>query len=114
MNHFYKYPECADDTTENLELIPKRMNGPLPNTERVGWGLQAVEGPNGFLIICVVLLLLGIAGWFVSWWNHRHPDDPQSATIVFTLLFPVLTLLATAPRYMWARVWDEEEGRLSY
>ncbi|KAF8534978.1 hypothetical protein BDD12DRAFT_808943 [Trichophaea hybrida] len=114
MNHFYNYPECADDLTENLELIPKRVNGPLPNTESVGWGLEAVEGPNGLMIVCVTLLLIGVAVWFTVWWIGRHPVDLQSATIVFALLFPVLTMLLTVPRYMWARVWDKEYGSLCY
>jgi len=65
MDHLYNYPECADNTTENLELIPKRMNGPVPNTEPIGWGLQVAEGLNWFLIICVGLLLFGVASWFV-------------------------------------------------
>lgn len=111
MNHLYRHPESVDHSNENLELIPKRVDGPLPNYEEVAWGLQAVEGPNGILIFGMIFMLMAIAGWFVGWWVRKNPQDLQSATIVFTLLFPLLTLLVAVPRYMWARVWDLEEGR---
>ncbi|KAF8539856.1 hypothetical protein BDD12DRAFT_804999 [Trichophaea hybrida] len=61
MNHYYNNPICADDNDdEHLKKIPKRVYRPLPNTEPICWGLQAVEGPSMLTIICVVLLSMGL------------------------------------------------------
>jgi len=111
MAHLYRNPECADDTNESLELIPKRVNGPVPNTEHEGWGLQAVEGPNGLLIATVGLSFLALAIWFLFWWLRKHTDDMQSAAILLLLILQTIGIVVAIPRYMWARVWDREEGR---
>lgn len=75
MKHFFDDPTCVDHTDENLTLIPKRIKGPLPNTEPVVWGLQAVHGPSMAMILAVWLIIACICVLFIWIWLRDHPGD---------------------------------------
>ncbi|KAF8247832.1 hypothetical protein K440DRAFT_643464 [Wilcoxina mikolae CBS 423.85] len=75
MKHFFDDPTCVDLTDENLTLIPKRIKGPLPNTEPIVWGLQAVHGPSMAMILVVWLIIAGLCGLFIWVWLRIHPGD---------------------------------------
>ena len=91
--HQFHTPQDADNTLDNdLELFPKRVRGPIPNRERLAWGLQAVHGPAITMILCFVAMLCGGTAAHVVLWLKFHPGDYQTAwtppgVVITTLTF---------------------------
>lgn len=101
MMHFFEHPEHAQYNAEPLlPLIPKRVGGPLPNTETVTWGIRAVDG----LSLAAVLVLAGIyllaSFFFISIWLVTHPGAVQDAFAPPAYILAFVGVLLVLPQVL--------------
>lgn len=83
--HYFEQPDCAGTATDCLDLMPKRVVGPLKRGSRVeGWGLQPMEGLSMWKFISLLAIVwLGTLA-FATWWLVGHPNDFQNAFVPAT------------------------------
>lgn len=79
-----------------VSRIPKRtkewnLNGDNPDDLYV-WGMQARYIPCVYRIWVIHFLILGTTFGFWGWWQRRHPEDLQGASVPLTVAGVLMSL----------------------
>jgi hypothetical protein len=81
---------CPDaDATRIVSAMPKRetefmISGP-DNGEDYVWGIHARYVVSAFYVFCIHMAILAITLGIWIWWQRKHPDDLQGASVPLTV-----------------------------
>lgn len=84
------FHDCAcPDATRIISATPKRESEFMINGSNNGedylWGIHARYVVSAFYVFCIHMVILSITLGIWVWWQRRHPEDLQGASVPLTV-----------------------------